>query len=392
MHSDAVTVNHAVTIRGVNNGGVAGTDVRGAESVLTGTITVTAASGLVTFDGLKFLNTSNNSTAHHGIDIQAAADVTITDSVFSSDQANGNNVGAWGDVAVYVGTSASGAVRVTDNLFTTDVLPLPANYYSGAAWNRGIISETDATTLTITDNSFNYLRTGVGVLGNDSDTISSNSFSHSGTGIALGGPVTTPIENIENNTFDTVDTDFNIRTTYNGITFDAEAHGNVSQSGQVTVILGGDFGDTITGTQGDDYIAGDASANSGGLDFGAGSANPDANILKGLGGNDTLLGSTGNDTAVYVDTHDKYLVTVTTDPSGFVTGFTSVQDIDTLSGSTLNEGTDTLFSIERVEFSDRTLDLTQPVQVLHGGVLVGTYASIQDAIDDAGLCPAIPSS
>ena len=98
------------------------------------------------------------------------------------------------------------------------------------------------------------------------------------------------------------------------------------------------------------------------------------------------------DTAVYADVRDHYTIAVTTGPGGFVTGFTGITD-DQL--STLgDEGTDTLNGIERLSFNGgaRILDLNQAVQVFHDHdansgtpkILVGTYASIQAAIDNAG--------
>ncbi|RYE87528.1 MAG: calcium-binding protein, partial [Hyphomicrobiales bacterium] len=66
----------------------------------------------------------------------------------------------------------------------------------------------------------------------------------------------------------------------------------------------------------------------------------------------------------------------TTAVSGFVTSFGSVLDTDT---ATLDEGSDTLNSIEKLVFSDVTLDLTKPVQLFSGGVLIGTFDNIQDA-------------
>ena len=70
--------------------------------------------------------------------------------------------------------------------------------------------------------------------------------------------------------------------------------------------------------------------------------NPLANTLKGLGGNDTLNGGLGIDTAVYTGARSSYTV------SGGGSVFTV----------TGPEGTDSLRSIERVQFSDTTVQLS----------------------------------
>ncbi|HMG47161.1 MAG TPA: hypothetical protein VK614_06845, partial [Allosphingosinicella sp.] len=130
----------------------------------------------------------------------------------------------------------------------------------------------------------------------------------------------------------------------------------------------------IDGTAGDDFISG-----------GAGN-----DTLSALGGNDTLTGNGGDDnlsgggdsdTAVYAGPRADYTIVYTTDANGVVTGFSSVTDNVTAG---LNEGTDTLTSIERLHFNDVTLDLGQRVQLFDGGgILVGTFDDIQDAIDAA---------
>ena len=77
-----------------------------------------------------------------------------------------------------------------------------------------------------------------------------------------------------------------------------------------------------------------------------------------------------------------YSFTYTTDPAtGLVTGFTSVTDTNAGNG---DEGADTLTSVEKLTFSDQTIDLTQPVQLFDASNnLVGTFGTIQAAIDAA---------
>ena len=74
-----------------------------------------------------------------------------------------------------------------------------------------------------------------------------------------------------------------------------------------------------------------------------------------------------------------YSYTYTTGPDGRVIGFTAVTD--NVGG---DEGSDTLTSIEALAFNGQTLDLAQPVQLFDAGnVLVGTFDTIQAAIDAA---------
>jgi Ca2+-binding RTX toxin-like protein len=101
--------------------------------------------------------------------------------------------------------------------------------------------------------------------------------------------------------------------------------------------------------------------------------------FTGNGGNDILAGDGGTDTAHYAGPRGDYNVTVTTDAHGFVTGFSSVTDTNAGNG---DEGSDTLTSIEKLSFAGSSLDLANPVQLFDtGGHLVGTFSTIQAAID-----------
>jgi len=97
-------------------------------------------------------------------------------------------------------------------------------------------------------------------------------------------------------------------------------------------LAAGSIAVTATGNELDNLLTGNASSNSlialGGND-----------TLNGGGGNDTLDGGANADTAVYAGTRSAYTVTKTA--SGYA-----------VSGA---EGTDTLASIERMQFSDKSL-------------------------------------
>src|SRR6478735_9103497 len=79
--------------------------------------------------------------------------------------------------------------------------------------------------------------------------------------------------------------------------------------------------------------------------------------FDGNGGNDTFNGGGGTDTAFYDGGLGDYSITMVTDPmTGRVIAFTAIGDNDPDDG---NEGFDTLNSIERLVFANRTLDLSQ---------------------------------
>src|SRR6478609_5797454 len=107
----------------------------------------------------------------------------------------------------------------------------------------------------------------------------------------------------------------------------------------------------------------------------------DNDTFDGKGGNDILNGGGGTDTAFYAGPLGSYSIQMETDASGRVSAFTSIADNDPDDG---NEGFDTLNSIERLVFSNRTLDLTQAVQLFdQNGHLQRTFATIQEAVNVA---------
>ena len=75
--------------------------------IIQGTTTVSAI-GPVTIDGIKVLNTSDNGTQFVGIKVSTGAPVTITNSVFFSPVANGNDLD---DRAILLDTTAHRARR-----------------------------------------------------------------------------------------------------------------------------------------------------------------------------------------------------------------------------------------------------------------------------------------
>ncbi|GAB5471039.1 MAG: hypothetical protein Kilf2KO_40690 [Rhodospirillales bacterium] len=93
--------------------------------------------------------------------------------------------------------------------------------------------------------------------------------------------------------------------------------------------------------------------------------------LEGGQGDDTLDGGSGSDTALFAGSLSDYTLTATTGGLNVVDG----------SGS---DGSDSLIDIEVLQFADTTLDLGAPVQLLDGSTLLGTFSTIQAAVDAAG--------
>jgi Ca2+-binding RTX toxin-like protein len=434
-YTENVDFSKSVIVLGAKAGtagdALSGRDASGGlgESNLIGRHDITT-SGPVTIDGFRFINngtTTGGGAADPILQVHnsgSGAGHLITDSIFWSTLPAGTNP----DRAISNGPLGAGTLTISDNLFSGS----STGAFSTASWDRAIWSDGGAVTLEIADNTFKYVRTALNLDSPGTTTsVHDNAFDTAGTAVSLGLNAGGTVDWITDNSFNLVDTDFNFRGVAPSFTFDASASGNTFADGgpaaaNLVKILGSDGADTITGTVNADYIAGDASINSDGVDFGGASPTNDANTLSGLGGNDIILGSTGADiidggsgtdtlaggggndtftgglgndtiyggssitdmgvadTAVYADVRDHYTIAVTTGPGGFVTGFTGITDDQP--GTLGDEGTDTLSGIERLSFDGgaRVLDLNQAVQVFHAGLLVGTYSTIQAAIDNTG--------
>ncbi len=128
-----------------------------------------------------------------------------------------------------------------------------------------------------------------------------------------------------------------------------------------------DFAEVLNGTAGADSIDG----------FGG-----DDVVTGGLG-NDAIDGGAGEDTAVYAGNLADYTVVGEFDSGGNLIGFQSVTDNVPGNG---DEGTDTLESVEILQFADTTLTLSTVFSVElydESDNLVGTFITIQEAIDAA---------
>jgi VCBS repeat-containing protein len=263
-----VNVNKAVTIEGANHG-VDGAGVRGAESNVIGTITVSAGA---TLDGLKVTDSTANSTDFFGVTVHGGVDVTIENSVFWSTGPNGSGT----DRGIMLDTTATGHVIIAGNLFSG----VQTSDFSTANWRSGIWSDGRTSQLDITGNTFQHVRAAMNLDGYD-DTkvnVSGNHFASGGTGISVGIPVTTSVTGIHDNAFDAaVGDDFNFQNVTTSISLDLGATHN---TGPGLTVLGSQADDHITGGSGNDTLIGNG-------------GNDD---LNGGAGADTMVGGTGNDT------------------------------------------------------------------------------------------------
>ncbi|MFO0291131.1 MAG: beta strand repeat-containing protein, partial [bacterium] len=312
-YTENLTVNKSLTILGAN-AGVLGSGTRVAESVIQGKVTVSAGA---TLDGFRVLNTSNGTTAQNGIEVTAlgaSATVQLLNNVIWATAANGNDT----DRAIYLWTSVAGHVVIDGNLISGDSQGL----YGTASWNRGIWSDGQNASLTITDNTISYARTAFNLdfFNGPVTTASNNTISNSGSGFSIGvNAVNLALGNITNNSFNNVDTDFNLQNIPSSLSvnFDLTATGNQSASGQVTVLLAGAGSDSLTGTSGADGLVG----------------NNGNDTLNGGAGDDTLSGGAGSDTAVFGAGNNTVNLTLTT-------------------GQDTGEGTDVLSGIENLVGGD----------------------------------------
>jgi Ca2+-binding RTX toxin-like protein len=372
-YDESVNIDKNIEIDGAN-AGTPGADPRGAESIIRGQITVSAAhsaTNRVTINGVEVYNTSDNTHPFVGIQVNSAADLTVTDSVFFSPVINGSNTIV--DRAILLTTAATGTVNVDHNLFTGAA----HSAFGSASWTTAIWSDgREAAGSSIDHNTFEWVRTGINADDfNNGLAIANNTFQNTGSGISIGGSgggVNADVANITSiahNTFNNVGDDFNLQNITAagkpiGLDLTATDNHAVSPIDPVTV-LGGASGDTLKGSAGID-------------------------ILTGNGGNDTLAGGVGDDNiqggagtgdiAVYDNARGNYMIDVTT-TNNIVTSFDGVTE-STVVG--VNEGHDTLTGIEILQFSGTTLNLNQAVQLFNNaGKLIGTFDHIQDAVTAA---------
>jgi Ca2+-binding RTX toxin-like protein len=333
-YAETVTVDKDITILGANSG-TPGTDSRIPETVVTA-FYITGAGA--TLDGLEVLDGASPGGNSAGIFVNAD-NVTLTNMVFE-----GSSLGSRPAVTTPYNGDITGLV-LSDSLIHD--------------WDWGTYFNP-TTGFTATGNTFDG--NGNAILGDDWATgtfIENNTFTNSaGSHIGYG-------------VFDTV-TDMRDFVGTNSF----EAPNNA-----VSMFAYGDGdagGQTITGT--DDANGFFAS------EFVAGSGTD--STFNGLAGNDRFYGGSSDDnlnggddfdTALYDGPSSDYTIVYDYDIDGNVIGFLEVTDNNLLNG---NEGHDLLNSIEALSFDDVNINIGDPVKVYDtSNILVGTFTSIQDAID-----------
>ncbi len=377
------TYNEALTIGDKElhfigaNSGVAGTDDRGDESVIGGTVTV-ISNHSVTFDGFTFKG-GNVSSNNGELDLRGTGTFEVENSIFTRDTA----VGGGTFRGIMLSTAAQGIVSIHDNLFTGTAL----GKYGTSSWTSGVWSDGATSSLTITNNTFEQVKTGLNLDGyDDNGNVSHNTFDQAGTGISYGYNGDHTFAHTHDNTFKDVDDAFSWKNYTTPVTVDLSASQDVG-SGHTLYVLGGAAGDTITTTDGNDYIGGDgyfgpepgypgapagddsikAMGGNDTVDAGNGNDTVDGgtgnDVLNGFGGNDSLTGGDGNDaidggagidTAVFAHNLNDYLISYNSGTGTYTLVYSGTD-------------TDTVTNVEKFQFADKTVDVQANAGALING-------------------------
>jgi hypothetical protein len=358
-------VDKQVTILGPNHGRAHDDPARVGEAIIDGRIVINAAGA--TLDGFKIVGDGAGPLGDTAV-IVNSDDFTLTNSILDGT----------GDFAIFVGLVSN--LEVSRNLITGYTIgayvsggdttgSIDHNLFQGAgggATGLGNGVNSESSHVLIADNLFDGLYAGsLNIFPFGPDSVDLNSYIIGNTITDSG--IARPVQILPtNSTHNIIGTDFNEA-------FDGEtAAGSYGVTGAFSFdgrggddkAWGGEQGDSLAGGSGTDELNGNGG---------------DDTLTGGLD-DDTLNGGDGTDTAVYAGVRSDYQV-FHSSHNGRVVGFTFVQDDVAGNG---DEGLDTFHSIERLQFADVTLDATQPVHLYDGnGTLVGTFDSIQDAVDAA---------
>jgi Ca2+-binding RTX toxin-like protein len=364
-YTENLTVNKSLTIRGANTG-IAASDPRGTESVLTGSIHILDEGVLI--DGMKIAEGSTISGELAGVYVQAN-NATVENTVFHR----------------------SGTVD--------------------SDGSRGLITAGSITGLEVSGNSFSGFATGVYLKPGAAGSVSGNSFEDNFVGLSFdtNNPADVAVtgNSFTNNLFEQVglgilSSTANLLTFGSGSTFTG-ASPQVSiygLRGDGQLIIGTGFDDKYSGGAGNDTISGGAGNDTliggAGTDtavFGAGNNTVNLtlttgqntgegtdvlsgienlvggdgddsltgdtanNQLDGGTGNDTLLGDAGNDTLLGGAGNDSLVGGVGTDTATFGAGNNTV-NLTSTTGQNTSEGTDVLSGIENLVGGDGNDSLT----------------------------------
>jgi Ca2+-binding RTX toxin-like protein len=289
-----VTIDVGVKILGAQAGtsatGRDAASAAGASNIL-GSIVVSSQSN-VTIDGVRIVNDTLGSPP--SLDILASAgNIVLTNSVIFSTVAGAST----GDFAIAVRPSAGGTVTVTNN----QISGTSTNQFGSANFQSGLFFDGGGRVLTFTGNLVDKGRTGINLdaAGTSTANVSDNDFRSVGSAITVGVNANLAGLTIANNDVQNVGSEFSFRNLTRGVTFDAGAALDVltpaGNPNDLIAVLGGSGGDNFTGSEFADLLDGN---------FNSATAT-DADVLKGLagddqlfgrGGDDSLTGGTGNDT------------------------------------------------------------------------------------------------
>jgi VCBS repeat-containing protein len=343
IFTENVNFHTAVTVLGAHSGegGATRTGSNAAgETTLIGRHDITAATGAVMLDGLRFVN--NGSTTGGAPDailqILTGGGHVVTNSVFYSEVQGGNRPSP-DDRAISMPVIGDGQITISDNYFTGAF----TGGFSTASWGRAVWFDGGGVDLSVTGNTIEYSRTGLNLdmSGDSQVAVSDNHFITTGTAVAVG--VDMVGLTFLDNDFTNAGEEFNFRNMTVAVVFDAETAVD-AQTGDYINVLGGQGGDTLRGTSGADVLDGNQ------LNINA----ADGDTLEGRAGNDILFGRGGYDTAVFSGNRSDYQVNFVS------TGV--VQVIDLRPGSP--DGTDTLVEIERALFADEDYSIDPNTGVL----------------------------
>ncbi|MCX7374026.1 MAG: VCBS domain-containing protein, partial [Alphaproteobacteria bacterium] len=307
-----------------------------------------------------------------------------------------------GNSAAWTGDSATAGFAATSNTALTDpdVPPnAPANYKSvsivltaaSGALNAGealTLSASVLTTLDVLGTPYSLTATTIDVdAGSNSDFFMTSSLVQSIIkGVTYANPETSFDLNANGRIVSVTVTDR--LGGFDSATATIMTRASVTATGTQTNFVGTALSDSITGNAlanelngaaGNDVLSGAAGNDllTGGLGNDTLLGGNDSDTLQGDAGTNSLDGGADADTAGYAGLRSAFTVTAgTLDGNGMATSWASV------TGAGIS---DTLTSIEKLRFDDVVLDVSAPVQLFNGTTLLGTFSTIQAAVN-AAVC------
>ncbi|MGK4568328.1 hypothetical protein [Flavobacterium sp. 3HN19-14] len=181
-YTETININKALTLNGPN-AGTPGTGSRVDEAILTNCSIDINNAGDTTLDGLTIFR--NDATAGVQLVLDGGGINTVQNCIF---ERKGSVTGT--DMWALTTTTGGGNKVIKDNKIFGDN---SGGLFSGhKSWARGIYIDKGAFTVSITGNTFMYIRSAMNMDDySTNNTVSGNTFSYNGTHISLGGAVPT---------------------------------------------------------------------------------------------------------------------------------------------------------------------------------------------------------